>query len=310
MHQFSSPYSYGTDPVNFVDPNGLSTCTGPSPDELVCDEMTIKGKPKSRGLPEPTFPSFPEYRPNSPPQRTIDRGVLERMKQAYNAYMDAMIANQKRLIANNWTHTSNSSGCQESDPSDPGKIFETPVDARHHQTPSPDSPLYPLWNALSGGLSELSGGVFSLQGDNSSSQAYKYGGLVGGLTILPVPMRVRPIVAQPMLAQNTTLLLPNTMQPELAAYQAAAARGELIKTYTRDLPRPNVRKLWEATTGAPVPPGYDVDHILQRQFGGGDEFHNLQLKRSGLNQWEGTTAYQLNKSCPVGTKFTDVRLAP
>jgi 5-methylcytosine-specific restriction endonuclease McrA len=57
-----------------------------------------------------------------------------------------------------------------------------------------------------------------------------------------------------------------------------------------------------------VPDGYDVDHIIQRQFGGVDDISNLQLKKSGLNRSEGSKAYHLNKQHPHGTKFKEVEL--
>lgn len=103
-----------------------------------------------------------------------------------------------------------------------------------------------------------------------------------------------------------TLQLPASMADELPVYQSAAKEGLLIKTATKGTTT-NSRKLFEKLVG-PIPDGYDVDHIIQRQFSGGDDISNLQLKRSDLNQSQGSKAYQLNKLYPDGTKFKKVEL--
>jgi RHS repeat-associated protein len=103
------------------------------------------------------------------------------------------------------------------------------------------------------------------------------------------------------------LRLPATMTDELSAYQQAAKRGLLVKTQSSALPPSNARAIWEAANG-PVPEGFDVDHIIQRQFGGTDELSNLQLKPSGLNRSEGSQARWLNQSSSYGTVFNNVEL--
>ena len=105
----------------------------------------------------------------------------------------------------------------------------------------------------------------------------------------------------------TTLRLPATMTGELPTYQEAADQGLLIKTQSSTLPPSDARSIWEAANG-PVPDGFDVDHIIQRQFGGSDDLSNLQLKPSGLNRSEGSQAMWLNKPFPYGTFFNDVEL--
>jgi hypothetical protein len=99
------------------------------------------------------------------------------------------------------------------------------------------------------------------------------------------------------------------MTDELAAYQQAADQGLLVKTRSSALPPSDARAIWEADSG-PVPEGFDVDHIIQRQFGGTDDLSNLQLKPSGLNRSEGAKAMWLNKSFPYGTVFNKVEHAP
>ncbi len=105
---------------------------------------------------------------------------------------------------------------------------------------------------------------------------------------------------------SVDLRLPSTMAAELSAYQTAAAEGNLIRISTKGT-RSSARRIWEAENG-PVPDGFDVDHIIQRQFGGPDDISNLQLKKSGLNRSEGPKAYHLNKQYPYGTKFNKVKL--
>jgi hypothetical protein len=112
-----------------------------------------------------------------------------------------------------------------------------------------------------------------------------------------------------LAAETTTLRLPATMTDELPAYQQAADQGLLVKTQSSALPPSNARAIWEANNG-PVPQGFDVDHIIQRQFGGTDDLSNLQLKLSGLNRSEGSQAMWLNKPQPYGTTFNNVELAP
>jgi RHS repeat-associated protein len=107
--------------------------------------------------------------------------------------------------------------------------------------------------------------------------------------------------------EQTTLRLPATMTDELPAYQEAADQGLLIKTQSSALPPSDARAVWEAANG-PVPDGFDVDHIIQRQHGGSDDLSNLQLKPSGLNRSEGSQAMWLNKSFPYGTVFDNVEL--
>jgi hypothetical protein len=109
--------------------------------------------------------------------------------------------------------------------------------------------------------------------------------------------------------ESETLRLPPTMIDELPAYQQAADQGLLVKTQSSTLPPSSARAVWEAANG-PVPDGFDVDHIIQRQFGGTDDLANLQLKVSGLNRSEGAQAMWLNKSYSYGTIFGNVELVP
>lgn len=106
--------------------------------------------------------------------------------------------------------------------------------------------------------------------------------------------------------KGATLILPKSMSAELGTYNEAAKNGDLIKVSTKGM-RSNAKKVWEAVNG-PVPDGYDVDHIIQLQFGGTDDLGNLQLKPRSLNRSEGPKAYHLNKQKPLGTKFTNVVL--
>jgi len=99
------------------------------------------------------------------------------------------------------------------------------------------------------------------------------------------------------------------MNAELPAYQRAANRGLLIKMKSSNLPDFNAKTAWEAANG-PVPDGFDVDHIIQRQFGGANDLPNLQLKPSGLNRSEGALARWLNESYPYGTVFKKVKVVP
>lgn len=73
------------------------------------------------------------------------------------------------------------------------------------------------------------------------------------------------------------------------------------------LPRSNARAIWEAADG-PVPDGFDVDHIIQRQHGGTTELSNLQLKPSGLNRSEGASARWLTGDDPYGTVYTNAKM--
>jgi hypothetical protein len=107
--------------------------------------------------------------------------------------------------------------------------------------------------------------------------------------------------------EGTTLRLPESMADELPAYQKAASEGTLIKTKSSELPRSYARELYENNYGE-IPEGYDVDHIIQRQHGGGEGIENLQLKEKSQNRSEGSKAYQLNKGDPYGTLYTKVEL--
>jgi len=97
------------------------------------------------------------------------------------------------------------------------------------------------------------------------------------------------------------------MADELPAYQQAADNGLLTKIRSSDLPGSNARAIWQEANG-PVPDGFDVDHIIQRQFGGTDDLSNLQLKLSGLNRSQGAQSMWLNKASPYGTVFDSVEL--
>jgi RHS repeat-associated protein len=110
-----------------------------------------------------------------------------------------------------------------------------------------------------------------------------------------------------LAAKSTTLRLPTSMAYELPIYQQAADDGILVKVRSSSLPASNARSIWESANG-PVPEGFDVDHIIQRQFGGADELSNLQLKPSGLNRSQGTQSMWLNKAQPYGTVFDSVKL--
>jgi len=68
------------------------------------------------------------------------------------------------------------------------------------------------------------------------------------------------------LSDTATLRLPASMADELPAYQKAIDDGLLAKTRSSALQRSNARAIWEEANG-PVPDGFDVDHIIQRQFG-------------------------------------------
>jgi hypothetical protein len=97
------------------------------------------------------------------------------------------------------------------------------------------------------------------------------------------------------------------MADELPIYRQAANDGLLTKVRSSELPGSNARSIWESSNG-PVPEGFDVDHIIQRQFGGTDELSNLQLKLSGLNRSQGAQSMWLNKAHPYGTVFDSVEL--
>jgi hypothetical protein len=109
-------------------------------------------------------------------------------------------------------------------------------------------------------------------------------------------------------AESTALRLPASMADELPTYQQAAGDGLLMKVRSSDLPASNARAIWENVNG-PVPEGFDVDHIIQRQFGGTDELSNLQLKASGLNRSQGAQSMWLNKAQLYGTVFDNVELS-
>ena len=97
------------------------------------------------------------------------------------------------------------------------------------------------------------------------------------------------------------------MADEFSTYRQAIKDGLLTKVRSSDLPGSNARSIWEHARG-PVPDGFEVDHIIQRQFGGTDELWNLQLKLPGLNRSQGASSMWLNGSHPYGTVFTSVEL--
>jgi hypothetical protein len=97
------------------------------------------------------------------------------------------------------------------------------------------------------------------------------------------------------------------MEAELEAYQVAAQEGRLVRVQSSALPRSKARAIWQEANG-PVPEGFDVDHIIQRQHGGTTELSNLQLKLSGLNRSEGASARWLMGNDPYGTVYNNVRL--
>src|SRR5919201_44499 len=63
---------------------------------------------------------------------------------------------------------------------------------------------------------------------------------------------------------------------KVAALNDAAARGEL--SVVEAGPRgASASSIWDSQVGTPRPPGYDVDHIIDRQLGGSDSVENLWL---------------------------------
>ncbi len=132
------------------------------------------------------------------------------------------------------------------------------------------------------------------------------GQIVGETLITLGSMGAATAVSGSSKAGNV-LRLPASMADEASVYQSAASRGSLVRTQSSALPRSRARAGWERENG-PVPNGYDIDHIIQRQFGGTDDLWNLQLKPSGLNRSQGSQAYHLNSGHPYGTVYNSVQL--
>jgi RHS repeat-associated protein len=109
-------------------------------------------------------------------------------------------------------------------------------------------------------------------------------------------------------AKGATLKLPSSMLDELDTYMKAAGDGTLVRTKSSALPKSNTKAAWEKAMNRKVPDGFDVDHIIQRQFGGTDDITNLQLKPSSLNRSQGAKAYHLNKTTAYGTNYTNVEV--
>jgi len=151
--------------------------------------------------------------------------------------------------------------------------------------------------------------------------------ILGGVSAIDAPVAEAPVSPKPVpqttmeppatnspaagstpaSASGNTLKLPASMADELPAYQQAAQDGSLVKTQSSTLPRSQARQMWEDING-PVPDGFDVDHIIQRQHGGADDISNLQLKPSSLNRSQGAQAMHLNKADSYGTKYDSVDL--
>jgi RHS repeat-associated protein len=184
-----------------------------------------------------------------------------------------------------------------------------------------------FWQEFKGGLaSSIPGYVTSQLADQQLRQgqllraSISYVGasaeiVLGGLSLGSVVSRQGIFTSTMTLAgegaalggsERVTLRLPASMSMELPTYRQAAEEGVLVKLRSSGLPRSRARQIWERA-GRPVPEGFDVDHIIQRQFGGTDELWNLQLKPSGLNRREGPLARWLNR-VPYGTIFNDVEL--
>jgi RHS repeat-associated protein len=99
-------------------------------------------------------------------------------------------------------------------------------------------------------------------------------------------------------AQRAAENLKNTVRAE------AATRGEL--TVTRIEGRSTLRANWVSENG-PVPSGMQVDHIIDRQLGGGDSLGNGKLLDPSVNMSNGARTANALRNMEPGTKVTAVR---
>ncbi|MEM7110088.1 MAG: HNH endonuclease signature motif containing protein, partial [Bacteroidota bacterium] len=159
--------------------------------------------------------------------------------------------------------------------------------------------------ATEGFSNAVDGAVNKLTSGDPISQGEVVGEVLWGVAEGVVGSKGTGLLSKTKVANK--LKLPATMVDELPAYKSAAKDGNLIKTSTKGMSS-NARSTWEKAHGRKIPSGFDVDHIIQKQFGGTDDLSNLQLKKSSLNRSEGVKAYHLNKQHPHGTKFKSVEI--
>ena len=94
---------------------------------------------------------------------------------------------------------------------------------------------------------------------------------------------------------------------KVAALNDAAARGEL--SVVEAGPRgASASSIWDSQVGTPRPPGYDVDHIIDRQLGGSDSVENLWLLNSSVNRSLGPQIAHQIAGLPIGALIGSVSI--
>jgi RHS repeat-associated protein/uncharacterized repeat protein (TIGR01451 family) len=94
---------------------------------------------------------------------------------------------------------------------------------------------------------------------------------------------------------------------KVAALNDAAARGEL--SVVEAGPRgASASSIWDSQVGTPRPPGYDVDHMIDRQLGGSDSVENLWLLDSSVNRSLGPQIAHQIAGLAIGTLISSITI--
>jgi hypothetical protein len=86
-----------------------------------------------------------------------------------------------------------------------------------------------------------------------------------------------------------------------------AAFGSLYVTAAGDHPG-DQRRIWYHEYGSRAPAGYDIDHMLDHQFGGSNGIENLNLLLRSPNRSIGKQLELRTRHLPIGTRIRSVRI--
>jgi RHS repeat-associated protein len=86
-----------------------------------------------------------------------------------------------------------------------------------------------------------------------------------------------------------------------------AAYGALYVTAAGNHPG-DQRKIWFREYGLRAPPGYDIDHMLDHQFGGANGIENLNILDRSVNRSIGKQLELRTRHLPIGTRIRSVTI--
>jgi filamentous hemagglutinin len=93
---------------------------------------------------------------------------------------------------------------------------------------------------------------------------------------------------------------------KVATLNAAAQRGELVVSQV-ERAGTSAASLFRST-GGEIPPGMDVDHMIDLQLGGPDEFANMSPLDLSVNRSLGAQIGAQLRNVPVGTCVIGVEI--